>query len=186
MNKEKLLKPPRVFTLKDPRLQKIRRELRTLIRRAVYDEYDRLSHFIDLYRFKRFPPDRPMSDPPNYMPPCQLKRMQHLGFKRNSLHQALEYSLCSCVGDCVRVYWISGTTRYGLYYYEGKCEAIKQFYPVEKWDSEVPPHYHKLKDSFMSVFRMNLQYCLAHDIPFISWRERKKHYEQKEFGKSTI
>lgn len=198
MNRKKILKPPRVFKLTKPRLRKIRRELRMLIRLAALDEYDRLDHLYHLYRYKEMPPDRSASNPPNYMPPSQLKRQNYLGFKKNQLQQAFKHSICMCEfwgdwrdpdcvkGDRVRAYSIPGDARIPGMFSGEECEVTKMFFSTEKWASEVPPHFHTLRDAFMSVFKMNLHYCLNHGKRFISWRESEKRYELKEFGRSTV
>ncbi|TXT60199.1 MAG: hypothetical protein BAJALOKI1v1_1300009 [Promethearchaeota archaeon] len=195
---EKLLRPPRVFKLTNPRLRKIRRELRMLIRLAALDEYDRLRHMIKLYRYKERPPDKSGSEPANYIPPSQTRRRMHLGFKKLHLQHAFKYSICICAnkgrwrdpdcakGDRVRAYWLGGDTNTPGEITSEECVVSKEFYDTKQWESEVPLHFNKLNDSFMSWAKLNIAHYIEASKPLISWREDQKSAEREEFGKSPI
>ncbi len=77
-------KKPRLIVLKDPKLRKIRTNLRTILKLAYYDESDRLSRLGDLYREK------------DTLTPSQQKRESQLVRKNNALMTAYDRSILKC------------------------------------------------------------------------------------------
>jgi len=76
-------KKPRLIVLKDPKLRKIRTNLRTIIKLAYYNERERLGCLADLYIQKT-------------LTPSQQKRRSELNRRNNDLMTAYNNSILQC------------------------------------------------------------------------------------------
>jgi hypothetical protein len=81
----RLIKPLRMFSVKNPQLKRTRRALRTVIKLAVLDEYKRLTHYIDLYDDKWFNG--------NGLTAAQERRRFYLQHKRTFLKESFKNSI---------------------------------------------------------------------------------------------
>jgi hypothetical protein len=84
---------PKTSKLKDPRLRRIRKNLRELLILVINDEIDRLSKLEDLYLNKLLKRKT--------FTASQWKRSEFLTHKAMELHRALYNSICICAsGTC--------------------------------------------------------------------------------------
>ncbi|TXT65657.1 MAG: hypothetical protein BAJALOKI1v1_400006 [Promethearchaeota archaeon] len=140
----KLIKPPRRFALKNPRLRKIRENLRTLILKAVFDEIDRLDKLEDLYYNKLHELVEKRVIKMFGEATALWKRSVQLAHMRSELWHDLENSICvgseastkyNTHSDRVRYSHISGFDE-SFEGMDGKHYMVeKRFYSVEYYDA---------------------------------------------------
>jgi len=169
MTCEELIKPPREYIIHSPRLRKIRRELRTLIKLAVLDEYERLDKLEMLYRNKEYK---------EYLNVAQKKRIHYLIYMRQKIKHTFLNSICACArgnslthadisGDRVRYHLI----RKSKHWDDNPCIIEKQFYSKDTFEKE--------GSNYMEYYRHMRWVCKHHPPGCISYEEDRRKYEKK-------
>ncbi len=174
MKGEELIKPPRKYVIHNPRLRKIRKEFRTLIKLAVIDEYDRLRGLEKLYNERQLYNNIELTS-------AQKKRRGYLSRMRLFLEHCFHSSICVCAykrglrdadvsGDRVRCTEVV----FNSLYPNSNCIVEKVFYSLET--------FKRGGEGFLAVYKEDERLCRKSGIGFVSYQEAKTPKRMYKFS----
>lgn len=156
MNTKKI-KPTRKLIIKNPKLQKIRDNFRTVIHLAALDEYDKLDELDDLYREKRRINKKELTS--HYKRSCQLHQMKEY------ILTTFSDSICVCAiprrldgkeitGDRVRYTLITEFEECYVESYGARYRIQEQWFSLKYYEEN-----HEMLEQHLKKMKMRLKKC---------------------------